>query len=91
MHDWTLFMFQIDWSEGRAVLIFRGEHDAVVLTAHGVVDIHVPRRQAWGPSDHVNKVKETTEDGLQVYEVEMQSGDCIKIVAASFQSNLTKV
>jgi hypothetical protein len=56
------------------------------LTAHGVCELHVPRLNDWGPSVSVNEVFGPSDgaSGRRELEVEMQSGDRIRIVAASF-------
>jgi hypothetical protein len=88
MHDWTLLSIRVEWEAGRAELIFSAHlRDSVPLVAEGVAELHMPRRYGWGPSVSVNKVKgpSVVDGGLQTLEIEMQSGDCIRIVAASFQ------
>ena len=88
MHDWTLLSVQVDWETGRAELIFSCYlRDAVSLVVEGLVDLHLPRRHDWGPSVSINTVKgpSATDGGLQALEIEMQSGDYIRIVAASFR------
>jgi hypothetical protein len=46
----------------------------------GVTDIAIPRGQPWGPSVSINAA---TADG-KIYQLEMQSGDCIKVTAERF-------
>jgi hypothetical protein len=85
MHDGTLISVQCDWKTGRTALSFRSNKGVLSLIAEGVADLHVPRRHGWGPSVSVNKVTGPSEidGGLQEIKIEMQSGDCIRIVAAS--------
>lgn len=88
MHDWTLFSILFEWGVGRVVLSFANSRsERTALTANSVTDLHVPQLNDWGPSVSVNKVIGPTpiEKGEQRLEIEMQSGDCIRIVAASFQ------
>ena len=88
MHDWTLLSIQVDWETGRAELIFRAHlRPSIPLVVRGIVDLHMPRRRDWGPSVSVNTVTGPLmiEGGLQTLEIEMQTGDVIKIVAESFE------
>ena len=91
MHDWTLLAIKIEWEAGRVESIFSTHlRGSIPLVAEGVAELHMPRRNDWGPSVSVNKVKgpSATNGDLQTLEVEMQSGDCIRIVAASFHMPL---
>jgi uncharacterized protein YaiE (UPF0345 family) len=87
MHDWTLLSIEVVWEMGRAELTFRSPDREEVLVSEGVVEVHIPRRREWGPSASVNGVKGplSINGGLQAIEIEMQSGDVIRIVAASFR------
>jgi len=88
MHDWPLLSISVEWEAGRVELTFKTHARGLVsLLAEGVTELHVPRQQPWGPSDCVNKVKgpSATNGGLQTLEIQMRSGDCIRIVAVSFQ------
>jgi hypothetical protein len=87
MHDWTLLSVLFEWKAGQATLSLRSHEGDRVLVAHSVVDFHVSQFKEWGPSVSVNEVKGpfTTDQGLQSIEIEMQSGDIIKIIAASFE------
>jgi hypothetical protein len=86
MHDWTLLSVQCDWKTGRTTLCFKTSGRSVSLVADGVVDLHLPRQHDWGPSISVNEVTgpSPAPSGLQQLKIEMQSGDVILIVAASF-------
>jgi hypothetical protein len=56
------------------------------LQAEGVSHLEVPRLNPWGPSVSVNEVRGPTTNAneSQAIEIEMQSGDVIKITAKSF-------
>ena len=87
MHDWTLLSTAFDWKNGQVTLEFRKAGPALVsVVANGVSDIHVPQLNEWGPSVSVNTVEGTSDcgNGQQRLAIEMQSGDVITIVAASF-------
>ena len=88
MHDWTLLSILFEWGTGRVTISFRNSKSAPAsLVAESVVDLHVPQLNEWGPSVSVNKVigPSAIGKGLQTLEIEMQSGDLIRVVAASFQ------
>ena len=87
MHDWTLLSIVYDWKSGQVALqLRRGGSEFVSVAAMGVIDLHVPQRKEWGPSVSVNEVRGPIAEprGKQVLEIEMQSGDVIRIVASSF-------
>ena len=87
MHDWTLVSMLFEWKSGCVTLEFRTDgSNSAELTAHGVRELHVPRLNEWGPSISVNGVHGPSDgaSGQRELVVEMQSGDRIRIVAASF-------
>ncbi len=87
MHDWTLLSILFEWKSGRVTLAFRTDgSQSVKLMAHGVAELHVPRFNEWGPSVSVNKVLGPSDcaSGRREVEIEMQSGDRVRIVAVSF-------
>jgi hypothetical protein len=87
MHDWTLVSILFEWKSGGATLEFRTDASkSATLTAHGVSELHIPRLNEWGPSVSVSEVFGPTDrgSGRRELEIEMQSGDRIRIVAASF-------
>jgi hypothetical protein len=87
MHDWTLVSILFEWKSGRVTLELRtAESKSEKLVAHGVSQLHVPRRNDWGPSVSINKVMEPSGNasGNRELEIEMQSGDHIRIIAKSF-------
>jgi len=87
MHDWTLLSILFEWTTGRATLSFQNNRsETVSLVADAVADIQIPRLHEWGSSASVNKMIGPTLKGeLQVIEIQMQSGDTIRLVASSFQ------
>ncbi len=87
MHDWTLVSVLFEWKSGSVVLQFRtAQSKSAKLIAHGVSELHVPRLHDWGPSVSVSQVVGPSDDasGRRELDVEMQSGDLIRIVAQSF-------
>jgi hypothetical protein len=87
MHDWTLLSIFFDWGTGNAALAFRRSGSELVsVQAEGVSNLQVPRMNEWGKSVSVNEVRGPSKDvgGRQTLEIEMQSGDLIKITALSF-------
>jgi hypothetical protein len=87
MHDWTLLSISLDWENGATVLSFRRNGPQLVsVRAEGVSNLVIPRLNEWGPSVSVNELRGPEKDlaGQQTLEIEMQSGDVIKITAMSF-------
>jgi hypothetical protein len=87
MHDWTLVAVLFEWETAQVTVSFSSHTGSPVLVARSVVDLRITQSNEWGPSVSVNKVKGPfdTDNGLQSIEIEMQSGDIIKIIAASFE------
>jgi hypothetical protein len=87
MHDWTLVSIYFEWESGCVTLELRTDGSkSAKLTAHGVCELHLPRLNDWGPSVSVNRVFGPSDggSGRRKLEIEMQSGDRIRIIAASF-------
>jgi hypothetical protein len=86
MHDWTLLSLRIDWESGEVSIVVRGPKAEHEVRVSGALEIHVPRALPWGPSASINTVAGPTviERGLSSLDIEMQSGDTIRIVARSF-------
>jgi hypothetical protein len=88
MHDWTLLSVLFDWRARRVTLSFVVHQAGTVsVVADGVSDLHIPQLNEWGPSVSVNRVglPVSVVDGRRVLEIEMQSGNCIKICASDFE------
>jgi hypothetical protein len=87
MHEWILRSIEVEWKSGRVTLSFDTYQAGVLsLVAEGVVDLHVPRMSPWGPSIHVNEVRQPPgrPGKRRKLEIEMQSGDVLTVTAASF-------
>jgi len=87
MHEWILVSLFFEWETGSLTVIFDShEHGLTSLIAEGVCELFVPRMSSWGPSVSVNSVEGplNVANGRQRLEIEMQSGDTIKIEAKSF-------
>lgn len=87
MHEWILLSIEAEWKSARLTMYFDTFAAGVVtLTAEGVVDLHIPHVNPWGPSVHVNEVRERSARNRKCrkLEIEMQSGDTITITAAAF-------
>ena len=80
LHDATLVDIKVDWEDGTCLLNLRmQEHPSCALLFTGFSNIAVPRELNWGMSSSVLAVKQTN----YLYEVEMQSGDTIRVEALS--------
>jgi hypothetical protein len=88
-HDATLLSLELRWSSGDAVIRIRpagADHSDRVIVVTGVRRLECDRRMPWGPSTSINEVRGPVSNGagLHVLEIEMQSGDVIRIEASTF-------
>jgi hypothetical protein len=87
MHDWLLLDIHFAWADGRVTIRLRSNVSrSDNLIANDVSDLHVPKLKEWGPSSSINRIRgpDIDKSGAQKLEIEMQSGDVIKIEAMSF-------
>lgn len=89
LHDATLESMELRWSSGEAVLRIRtGDttHPQRVVVASAVRRLHCDRELPWGFSVSINDVRGPVASGgdTSVLEIEMQSGDLIRIEAVEF-------
>jgi hypothetical protein len=90
LHDAVLESIEINWESATALLrlgLVGDPSPKLAMLFGGVREVHVPRDQPWGPSMFVNTVERTdggATGGLSM-RVEMQSGDEIRIRAASLE------
>lgn len=84
LHDWTLLRVEFDWRLASVTIEFEDLTFArQTLIAEGVQELRVPKMNEWGPSISVNEIVEVdapTGRG-RCLDIEMQSGDVIRIVA----------
>ncbi len=83
LHDATLHAVHFAWADGRCTMqvatVDLGEQ---ALVFSGVTELHIPREQPWGPSVSINAVRESGPDR---FEVELQSGDVLRVHAAGWK------
>lgn len=89
LHDATLESLELRWSSGEAVVRIRtgdARHPQRVVLASAVRQIGCDRQMPWGFSVSINEVRgfTTAGDDASVLEIEMQSGDLIRIEAGAF-------
>ena len=89
LHDATLESLELRWSSGEAVIqIGTGDatHPQRVIVASAVRRLGCDRQMPWGFSVSINEVRGPTAvgDNASVLEIEMQSGDLIRIEAGAF-------
>jgi hypothetical protein len=88
MHDWTLLSILVYWRSRLVELKFRDlSSQEIVVGVEGLLELHVPRRDEWGPSVSVNNVTGPARlpNGNQRLIIQMQSGDSIDIEASAFK------
>lgn len=81
LHDVTLQTILVDWRAGVCTLGLDTGSGPQELIFSGLISIAIPRGQPWGPSTSINEVRE--RDGI--YEIEVQSGDVVSVVAESWR------
>ena len=89
LHDATLKAVRLAWAEGRCVLeLSSSSAPSCELIFMGVSELHVPRRYPWGPSVSVNAVRKVNGN---TFEVEIQSGDVLRIEASAWSFNAVPI
>jgi hypothetical protein len=88
LHDASLLEIRVNWSQHTAGFFFQmaaGKRAEILF--EGVRSIELPHENPWGPSDSVNSVRALRP---RIFEIEMQSGDILRIHAVSwiFSSNV---
>jgi hypothetical protein len=76
LHDATLLDLEIDWARARVVIQVKRMERRLRFTLERVSRVECPREEPWGSSVSINAAC-ATADGV---EIEMQSGDVIRIV-----------
>ena len=79
LHDASLALVHISWEAARCELRLR----PVGLPVHLLVferftHLEFPRREVWGPSSSINTLMQAQEG---IFEIELQSGDTIRVAA----------
>lgn len=79
LHDALLAFVYISWEAERCDLRLRpvGLPDHL-LVFEGFTRLEFPRRESWGPSSSINTLTQPQEG---IFEIELQSGDTIRIEA----------
>lgn len=87
MHDWSLLSVSIDWEQAELHILFRTENGEVKLSAIDFTHFSIPRQNVWGESTSVleSSGPVTLANGLLRFEIQMQSGDVIELVAKNIQ------
>lgn len=82
MHDWSLVSIAINWPEGKAALVVLDCSSAErVISFSGLRELTLDRMSPWGPSNSINEYRLAKYAGGVSLEMEMQSGDIIKVRA----------
>jgi hypothetical protein len=80
LHDATLVAVRVIWADGTCIVeVDHGTLGICVLTFSAMSHLTLPRKQSWGRSVSINSFSMPSSGQ---YEIEMQSGDLIRIEAA---------
>jgi hypothetical protein len=90
LHDASLESLELHWSSGEVILrILTGAATTPrrVIAASSTYKLECGRKMPWGVSESINEVRGPTPvgDDRFVLEIEMQSGDVIRIEAGAFR------
>jgi hypothetical protein len=82
-HDWTLVDVVFEWAKASVAVALDGPSSRCVLLAEDVSLLVVPRENPWGRSVSVNSllIADMSDRDEQSLEIEMQSGDVIRVNA----------
>lgn len=89
LHDAVLVSMEHRWKEKRLCCVFlpvSHEPKPLSLIFDGVIEVHIPAMEPWGPSNSVNTISCGSDRGVLDFVIEMQSGDLIKIKAKNLIS-----
>ena len=80
IHDAVLAAIYISWDAARCDLRLRPVGlPSHLLVFEGFTNIQLPRYESWGPSSSINASR---QPGEGLFEIELQSGDTIRIEAS---------
>jgi hypothetical protein len=84
LHDSVLETIEYQWDSHQVKIsgsLCCKKPTSFNLVFIGVMNLEIPNKKEWGPSNSINEV---TLNSGGIYEIEMQSGDNIKIKAQKF-------
>jgi hypothetical protein len=89
LHDATLETLELRWASGEVFLRIRtgdAEQPYLVVVASSVRRVECDRQMPWGFSISINEIRgpDPTGGDAACMEIEMQSGDVIRIEAGEF-------
>ena len=95
LHDATLKTITVLWEESTAVLELVTSSEPYGLTsirANGLLKLIVPHEIPWGISVSVNEanIQQFPEKKTSILELEMQSGDIIRVEAAHISLDMAE-
>jgi hypothetical protein len=83
LHDATLHAIHFAWAECRCTMqVTTVDIGEQVLAFSGVTELHIPKKHPWGKSVSINGAREV---GPNRFEVELQSGDVLRVQAAGWE------
>jgi hypothetical protein len=85
LHDSTLRAIEVSWANAECVVrLSTADYPDCELVFAAVSEVVITKRQPWGPSVSINTVVERAKNQ---YEIEMQSGDVLRIAASNISFN----
>ena len=84
MHDWTLVSLLVNWKESSLIIkLLNNNSIPVDIVLEGIKSVSIPKWDEWGESVSINTVNVINDSTYKTMEIEMQSGDIIKVIAES--------
>lgn len=85
LHDATLREVEVSWAKAECVIrLSTADFPDCELLFTGISEVIIPKQQPWGPSSSINTL---TEQAANHYEIEMQSGDTLRIASSKISFN----
>ena len=86
MHDWVISTINIDYDKNDINITFKTPSGNQQFIASEFAEVHMPKRNEWGPSSSVLQVeapKRLRNNNFEI-SIQLQSGDTITIEAKEF-------
>lgn len=91
-HDWILVDIVFEWAQASVAIALDGPSSRGVLLAEEASLLEVPRQNPWGRSTSINSlvIADLPGGDGQCLDIEMQSGDIIRIDAREISVQVTE-
>ena len=85
-HDWLLLKIDISWEQSSVTIFLKNTNSELCyIRTEEFFDIHVPKLNKWGKSISILDVQLTNNNDKFILEIQMQSGDSLRIIAKTIE------